>query len=645
MTRRLSIALTAALVLLAAGIIITAHLSPDSAAAAGTPVSDQTCAKCHQGVSLAGAPHEVLTRTMSGFVCTGCHGDASEHVTDPFENHLLGEVPATETAALCLSCHQSGPAHVTGWAESKFAKAGQTCAECHAIHAASKNRLEFAADERGFTGEATCRMCHAPVFKDMATSFHAKVIGQPGGGCEACHGAGAAHAAAALDVVRSGGPTKIAKDPAALACLTCHRAIPDRHAREMPVYTEKRPACTVCHDVHVNRASPLFADTGSVGPQGDDRVGSDACDACHENAVRSAGTSVHAPLLGDPEQGCEGCHGGAKAHVDSGGRARFITNPLHMSPAEASAACLSCHRDAPAHAKDWEKGALAAQNLSCLTCHEAHGTAEGQGRPVGATGAADGEAHRIGSESCAICHENAHPDLGESVHAKLMKGENAAGCESCHGPGSAHVAGGGDKVLIKNPGGLARGHQAEFCLSCHENVEGMFFYTRGEHARSGMTCTSCHDPLASEKKSTRKSDPDLCITCHQDVRAEFMLPYHHPLDREAVTCSSCHNPHSASKSFLSLATRKEACFKCHSDKRGPFLFEHEADRNDGCVICHKPHGGVNNRLLTHRRVSDVCIQCHVTPSSHNLAAGSQFQNCLNCHGSIHGSYVDDKFFR
>jgi DmsE family decaheme c-type cytochrome len=219
------------------------------------------------------------------------------------------------------------------------------------------------------------------------------------------------------------------------------------------------------------------------------------------------------------------------------------------------------------------------------------------------------------------------------------------GCEACHGPGSAHVQGGGDPKLIKNPGSLARGNQAEFCLACHENADGMFYYARGEHARSGLTCTSCHDPLVPEAESSRKTGPDLCITCHQEVRAEFLLPSHHPLDRKAVTCTSCHNPHSASNSFLSLATRKEACFECHKDKRGPFLFEHEADRNDGCVICHRPHGSINNRLLTHRKVSDVCIQCHVTPASHNLAAGSQFQNCLNCHGSIHGSYVDKGFFR
>jgi DmsE family decaheme c-type cytochrome len=645
MTRRLSIALTVTLAFIVAGVILTIRVAPDTATAAGTPVPDQACAKCHQGVGLTGAPHEVLARTMAGFACSGCHGDASDHVNDPFEHHLMTDVPAGKNAALCLSCHSTGPAHVTAWADSSYAKSGQTCAGCHSIHAASDHRMDYAPDAKGFLGDGTCRMCHAPVFAGMHSSFHAQVIGQPGGGCEACHGAGAAHAAAALDIVRGNGPTMITKEPGPDACLVCHRAIPDRHAREMPVYTELRPECTVCHDVHVDRANPLHADSGSVGALADERVGSDACSTCHVTAVASAKSSVHAGLLANPEQGCEACHGNAKAHVMSGGRSRFIVNPLDQKPAEVSASCRSCHGDAPDHAKDWEAGPLAKQGLSCLTCHAAHGPAEGQGVPVGAAAAKGGEATRVGSESCAICHEKVHPDLAESIHAGLMQGENAAGCEACHGPGSAHVAGGGDKTLISNPGGLARGRQAEFCLSCHENVEGMFFYQRGEHARSGMTCTSCHDPLASRRQETRKTDPELCVTCHQDVRAEFLLPYHHPLDRKAVTCSSCHNPHSASRSFLSLETRKEACFECHKEKRGPFMYEHEADRNDGCVICHQPHGAVNNRLLTHRRVSDLCIQCHVTPASHNLAAGSQFQNCLNCHGSIHGSHVDKNFFR
>ena len=121
MTRRLSIALTASLVLLAAGVVLTARLAPFTANASGTPVSDSTCAKCHKGVDLAGAPHEVLARTMDGFACSGCHGDATDHVSDPFEHHLQADVPAEKTAALCLACHQAGPTHVTAWADSKYA--------------------------------------------------------------------------------------------------------------------------------------------------------------------------------------------------------------------------------------------------------------------------------------------------------------------------------------------------------------------------------------------------------------------------------------------------------------------------------------------------------------------------------------------
>ena len=47
--------------------------------------------------------------------------------------------------------------------------------------------------------------------------------------------------------------------------------------------------------------------------------------------------SVHAPLGKDKAKGCESCHGPAGNHVKSGGRARFVVNPVRLSPEKASA--------------------------------------------------------------------------------------------------------------------------------------------------------------------------------------------------------------------------------------------------------------------------------------------------------------------
>src|SRR5258708_33541980 len=63
----------------------------------------------------------------------------------------------------------------------------------------------------------------------------------------------------------------------------------------------------------------------------------------------------------------------------------------------------------------------------------------------------------VGSENCKTCHEDM-PSKGfyktyeDSPHyvttLDTKKGPEWRGCEACHGPGKAHVDGGGDKTKI-----------------------------------------------------------------------------------------------------------------------------------------------------------------------------------------------------
>lgn len=204
-------------------------------------------------------------------------------------------------------------------------------------------------------------------------------------------------------------------------------------------------------------------------------------------------------------------------------------------------------------------------------------------------------AEYIGMDSCVVCHDKEAGEFKRSTHAKFaIKEKEALGqdCESCHGPGGKH-----NETAGKQPGLILSG-----------------------------------------------KDPQMCYTCHLEMKAAFNLQYHHPVPEGKVTCIDCHEPHSDEVKPWTATTLEgvnEKCFKCHPDKQGPFVWEHEAVR-EGCTMCHNPHGSINQSLLV-ARGNILCIRCHFqqnypsigTVGHTNMVTRSDL--CTNCHGAIHGS--------
>lgn len=127
-----------------------------------------------------------------------------------------------------------------------------------------------------------------------------------------------------------------------------------------------------------------------------------------------------------------------------------------------------------------------------------------------------------------------------------------------------------------------------------------------------------------------------CLRCHQDVRAQLSMPYHHPLREADMSCVDCHDPHGGpAGNNLKTASVNQLCLKCHAQYRGPFAYQHPPV-SENCLICHTPHGSPNTNIL---KVSmpALCLQCHA--GHHNGAGLPLTDRCTDCHSSIHGTDV------
>ncbi|HEX3473172.1 MAG TPA: DmsE family decaheme c-type cytochrome [Silvibacterium sp.] len=261
-----------------------------------------------------------------------------------------------------------------------------------------------------------------------------------------------------------------------------------------------------------------------------------------------------------------------------------------------------------------------------------------------------------GAEACAICHEAEVKGFNNNAHTRLALEHGGKGvtCESCHGPGQAHVESGGDATKIFGFSKAQARLIDDKCLGCHADTHPNF--ERSAHGEAKVSCTSCHSvhKFATEESLLKVAQPKLCYTCHTDVKPAFAQPFHHKIDEGLMSCSDCHDPHGTFQpNQLRISSTQDAiCTKCHVETAGPFVYEHPPIKTEGCTLCHSPHGSPNPRLLKVSNVNTLCLQCHSpsmnftapgTPSFHNMA--NQYQACTVCHVQIHGSNADSSFFK
>ncbi len=299
---------------------------------------------------------------------------------------------------------------------------------------------------------------------------------------------------------------------------------------------------------------------------------------------------------------------------------------------------------------------------------------------MGETSKAQPKTNAIAAESirkdaqCTKCHDESEtrPVLAIYQTKHGVKGDpRTPTCQSCHGESTDHINNTGGKETRNKPDvvfgtkGIKRGSSGAYppsdrevqvatCLSCHEKDLHRTRWTGGAHDSGDVSCASCHEMhTAHDNVRDKKTQPQVCFTCHKEQRTDSHKISHHPIGENKVVCADCHNPHgSAGPHLLKKNTVTETCYTCHAEKRGPLLWEHEPVTED-CTNCHTPHGS-NITPLLKSRTPFLCSECHDgphhsdDPAGKNVAGwqggltGDASENytgraCLNCHSMVHGS--------
>jgi DmsE family decaheme c-type cytochrome len=273
-----------------------------------------------------------------------------------------------------------------------------------------------------------------------------------------------------------------------------------------------------------------------------------------------------------------------------------------------------------------------------------------------AAAAAPADSNYVGAETCKGCHEDQFKKFSQTRMGRLFllqarTPQEANACESCHGPGKAHVDAGGGKgkggliTFAKNDKTPVEKRNA-VCLTCH--TKGARIFWKGStHESRNVACTNCHtlmENVSDKSQLAKVNEIETCGTCHQQKKAQIWRSSHMPVREGKMTCTSCHNPHgTVTPALLKEPSVNDTCFTCHAEKRGPFLWNHEPVL-ESCSNCHDPHG-TNHEPMLKLAKPRLCQQCHSEAQHASrpygpIATQQKFvmgRSCNDCHVAIHGS--------
>jgi predicted CXXCH cytochrome family protein len=222
---------------------------------------------------------------------------------------------------------------------------------------------------------------------------------------------------------------------------------------------------------------------------------------------------------------------------------------------------------------------------------------------------------------CAPCHFNGYnlttnadgyytatgvADAGGETHPVTGQAQELnIGCETCHGPGSEHVAASGQGKFIVSPQNITPGRASMLCGQCHSRPQGNGTNKNDSPLDASdkmmLAGTSRADFLANYTTRHDAASGDMWTDglhskSHHQQYTDFIQTKKYRNGSKLLTCASCHEPHGpgTDRHQLSGVSDSSLCTACHTDvaiqahtvaKTGvPMTWS--GDPSLECVDCH-----------------------------------------------------------
>ena len=273
-------------------------------------------------------------------------------------------------------------------------------------------------------------------------------------------------------------------------------------------------------------------------------------------------------------------------------------------------------------------------------CRDCHATVDDQfaQNPKGST-ASNSTHSRMNTGDCAKCHVTGYGEAsggtivagGDSDPTNVpLSGLYGVTCESCHGPGSKHVAASTNEARKANITRIPR--SSSTCYNCHSGSSSGFKLLSSPVAPVNKTTLATQNPglrgphhasaaamiegvlgynYPNTQPSPHSTLPNACVDCHLqpklnpatgkvDHGAQQLKPN---TDTSRATCASCHGGGSRSELALQVGVKEKLITLGGEDPLNPG----EPDANAGGGLLHDYQIAHNISLTTNTTPDDPFV--------------------------------------